>query len=85
MWKQQTVGNDYLISDGLNKYSIPFDLIGEQVQIRLTKDLVEVYFKGSRMTSHKHLEKYSVQPVVKPEHMPKNHQESHAVPPTGER
>lgn len=73
VWKQQTVGNDYLISDGVNKYSVPFDLIGEQVQIRLTKDLVEVYFKGSRMTSHKRLEKYSVRPVVKPEHMPTNH------------
>ena len=75
VWKQQTVGNDYLISDGVNKYSVPFDLIGEQVQIRLTKDLVEVYFKGSRMTSHKRLEKYSVQPIVKPEHMPTNHRE----------
>ena len=75
MWKQQTVGNDYLISDGLNKYSVPFDLIGEQVQIRITKDLVEVYFKGSRMTSHKRLEKYSVQPIVKQEHMPANHRE----------
>ena len=75
VWKQQTVGNDYLISDGLNKYSVPFDLIGEQVQIRLTKDLVEVYFKGSRMTSHKRLEKYSIQPIVKPEHMPANHRE----------
>lgn len=75
LWRQQTVGNDYLISDGINKYSVPFDLIGEQVQIRLTKDLVEVYFKGSRMTSHKRLEKYSIQPVVKPEHMPSNHRE----------
>lgn len=75
VWKQQTVGNDYLISDGLNKYSVPFDLIGEQVQIRITKDLVEVYFKGNCMTSHKCLDKYSVQPVVKPEHMPSNHRE----------
>ena len=75
VWKQQTVVNDYLISDGVNKYSVPFDLIGEQVQIRLTKDLVEIYFKGSRMTSHKRLEKYCVQPVVKPEHMPSNHRE----------
>ena len=32
-------------------------------------------FKGSRMTSHKRLEKYSIQPVVKPEHMPSNHRE----------
>lgn len=75
VWKQQTVGNDCLVSDGLNKYSVPFDLIGEQVQIRLTRDLVEVYFKGSRMTSHKRLEKYSIQPIVKPEHMPDRHRE----------
>ena len=75
VWKQQTVGNDYLISDGLNKYSVPFDLIGEQVQIRLTRDLVEVYFKSSRMTSHKRLTKFSVQSIVKPEHMPARHRE----------
>lgn len=51
VWKQQTMGNDYLVTDGLNKYSVLFDLIGEQVQIRLTRNLVEIYFKGSRMTS----------------------------------
>ena len=73
IWRQQTVGNDYLVSDGLNKYSVPFDLIGEQVQVRLTKNIVEVFFKGSRVTSHKRLESFSVQPVVKPEHMPVNH------------
>ena len=75
VWNQQTVGNDYLISDGLNNYSVPFDLIGEQVQIRLTRSLVEVYFKGSRITSHKRLERYSAKPIVKPEHMPDRHRE----------
>ena len=73
VWKQQTVGNDYLISDGINKYSVPFDLIGEQVQIRVTKNLVEVYFKGSRITSHKRIDKFSIKPIVKEEHMPDNH------------
>ena len=73
IWHQQTVGRDYLISDGLNKYSVPFDLIGEQVQVRLTKNIVEVFFKGSRVTSHKRLENYCSQPVVKSEHMPDNH------------
>lgn len=73
VWKQQTVGNDYLISDGLNKYSVPFDLIGEQVHIRLTRDIVEVYFNGNRMTSHKRLTRFSVQPIVKSEHMLDNH------------
>lgn len=73
IWTQATVGNDYLINDGRNKYSVPFDLIGEKVQIRLTENTVEVYFNGSRVTSHKRLEKYSVQPVVNPDHMPENH------------
>ena len=75
VWKQAKVGNDYLVSDGLNKYSVPFDLIGEQVQIRVTKNMVEVYFKGSRITSHKRLDKFSVQPIVKSEHMPSKHRE----------
>lgn len=75
VWKQQTVGNDYLVSDGLNKYSVPFDLIGEQVQIRLTKNIIEIFFKGNRVASHKRLENYSVQPIVRHEHMPSNHRE----------
>ncbi len=73
IWRQQSVGRDYLVSDGLNKYSVPFDLIGEQVQVRLTKNIVEVFFKGSRVASHKRLENYCSQPVVKSEHMPDNH------------
>lgn len=75
VWKQQTVGNDYLISDGINKYSVPFYLIGEQIQIRLTKNTVEIFFKGSRVASHKRLEKFSSQPIIKAEHMPVNHRE----------
>ncbi|WP_416389799.1 Mu transposase domain-containing protein [Robinsoniella peoriensis] len=40
-WRTASVPSDYCISDGLNRYSIPFDLIGEKVDIRLTKDIVE--------------------------------------------
>ena len=70
---QSKVGNDYLISDGKNKYSVPFDLIGEKVQIRLTRNTVEVFFKGSRMTSHKRLDVFRMKPVIKTDHMPENH------------
>ena len=73
VWKQATVRNDYLISDGQNKYSVPFDLIGEQVQIRLTKNTVEVFFKGDRVASHQRLAAFQIQPIVKPEHMPEKH------------
>lgn len=40
------VGNDYLVSNGLNKYSDPYDpidLIGEKVNLRLTPTPVEVF------------------------------------------
>lgn len=52
VWSTAKVPLDYLISDGKNKYSVPFDLIGEQVDIRLTQDTVEVFFHGARVASH---------------------------------
>ena len=45
------------------------------MQIRSTRDLVEVYFNGSRVASHKRLQKYSARAIVKPEHMPEPHRE----------
>lgn len=73
VWTQAAVGNDYLISDGKNKYSVPFDLIGEKVQIRLTKAMVEVFFHGSRVTVHQRKVAVQYAPVVKPEHMTPAH------------
>lgn len=73
IWLQQTVGNDYLVSDGRNKYSVPFDVIGKEVNIRLTRNLVEVYFKGSRIASHMRETKALRNPIVNPEHMTPEH------------
>lgn len=73
VWTQATIGNDYLIFDGRNKYSVPFDLIGERVQIRLTKNTVEIFLGGSRIASHKRLSNIVNYPIVKFEHMPTEH------------
>lgn len=73
VWLSATVGTDYLVSDGRNKYSVPYDLIDEKVDIRCTKDTVEIYFKGSRMAAHKRASKILRNPVVCPEHMPATH------------
>jgi transposase len=67
------VGLDYLVSDGLNKYSVPFDLIGEKVSLRLTKMLVEVFYRGTRVAVHTRERMMLREPVVKPEHMPPEH------------
>lgn len=73
VWTQATVGSDYLISDGKNKYSVPFDLIGEKVQIRLTKNIVEVFFNGGRVASHNRLSLPQRYPIVLQSHMPEEH------------
>jgi len=73
VWSTAKVLQDYLITDGKNKYSIPFDLIGEQVDLRLTKNAVEVYFHGSRVASHPRLLIAQRDPLIQPEHMPQSH------------
>ncbi|MCD7854077.1 MAG: IS21 family transposase [Clostridiales bacterium] len=64
VWSSAKVPLDYLISDGKNKYSVPFDLIGEQVDIRLTKTAVEVFFHGSRVASHPRLAVIRREPMI---------------------
>ena len=71
---EQTVGHDYLVSDGTNKYSVPFDLIGKKVSIKTTRKLVEIYFHGDRMAVHARKDVPQRDPIVKAEHMPAEHQ-----------
>lgn len=73
VWSTAKVPSDYLISDGKNKYSVPFDLIGEEVDIRLTKETVEVFFHGSRVASHPRAKVWLRDPITQPEHMPAEH------------
>ena len=35
LWSDQTVLLDYTVTDGLNKYSVPYDLIGKSVSVRV--------------------------------------------------
>ena len=74
VWSTAKVQKDYLISDGINKYSVPFDLIGEQVDIRLTSTTVEVFYHGGRVASHVRKTVLQRDPICIREHMPLNHQ-----------
>ena len=74
VWSAAKVPNDYLVSDGRNKYSVPYNLIGEKVDIRVTKTIVEVYFHDSRVASHRRLQTKQREPLMKLEHMPQEHQ-----------
>ena len=73
VWSVAKVGVDYLVSDGLNKYSVPCNLIGEQVDIRTTSTMVEVLYHGGRVAAHKRFQTRQHDPIVIPEHMPPEH------------
>ena len=73
VWSTAVVQSDYLINDGKNKYSVPFDLIGEEINIRLTSRTVEAFFNGSRVASHPRETVLRRDPIVRVEHMPDNH------------
>jgi len=72
-WSIATVQRDYLISDGKNKFSVPFDLIGEKIDIRITRNTIEAFFHGARVASHPRSEKVLLDPIIIPSHMPENH------------
>ena len=48
-------------------------MIGEKVDVRLTSQIVEVFYKQTRVAAHIRLDKPQRDPVVKPEHMPEAH------------
>lgn len=75
VWSDQTVLLDYTVSDGINKYSVPYDLIGEVVSVRTTRDTIEVFFHGSRVAVHPRERSRKRDPITTPSHMPENHRQ----------
>jgi len=51
-WKKARVNIDYHIEVDHHFYSVPYQLIKEQVDVRLTSSTVEVLFKNRRVASH---------------------------------
>ena len=75
LWSDQTVLLDYTVTDGLNKYSVPYDLIGESVSVRVTRDTVEVFFHGNRVAVHPREASRKRDPLMVTSHMPENHRQ----------
>ena len=74
-WLEQTVQLDYTVSDGTNKYSVPYDLIGKTVSIRVTRDMVEVYFQDNRVALHARERTAKRDAIIKTSHMPEKHRQ----------
>lgn len=72
-WKKARVNIDYHVEVDRRYYSVPYQLVKEQVDIRLTSSTVEILFKNKRVASHPRIHRQGGFITVH-EHMPKSHQ-----------
>jgi transposase/DNA-binding phage protein len=74
-WKKATVQYDYHIHVDKMLYSVPYDYIKHQIDVRITQHIVEIFYKHLRIASHKRLHGREGQYATNPDHMPKDHKQ----------
>lgn len=74
-WKKATVQYDYHIHLDKMLYSVPYDYIKYQVDVRVTRHVIEIFYKHLRIASHKRLHGKEGQHATNPEHMPRDHKQ----------
>ncbi|WP_354005812.1 Mu transposase domain-containing protein [Fictibacillus terranigra] len=72
-WRTAKVRPDYHVSVESMFYSVPYEYINRQVEVRLSENLVEIYFNHMRIASHKRLYGKFGQLATTHDHMPDNH------------
>jgi transposase len=72
-WKKATVNIDYHIEVDRHYYSVPYQLVGKKVDVRLSAHTVEILFKNKRVASHRRSRRKGGFTTV-PAHMPDRHQ-----------
>lgn len=72
-WKKARVNIDYHVEIDRHYYSVAYQLVREQVDVRITATTVEVLFKNKRVASHKRNFSQGGFTTLR-EHMPKSHQ-----------
>ena len=73
-WKVATVQLNYHIAIDKQNYSVPYAYVRKKVDVRYTNTIVEVFYQGTRICSHRRLHGRTGQYDTNPDHMPENHQ-----------
>lgn len=73
-WNKARVNLDYHIELDGHYYSTPYQLVGQEVEVRSTAEIVEIFCHGKRVASHLRSSQVHV-PTTKAEHRPKFHQQ----------
>lgn len=74
-WKQATVQFNYHISVEKNLYSVPYEYIKHKVDVRITRNVIEVFYNHTRICSHPRLIGCVGHYSTVEAHMPQDHQE----------
>ncbi len=70
-WRRCRVGLDYHVGIDKHFYSVPHDLLRQEVEARITVGTVELFHRGKRVASH--VRSASRHPSTTAEHMPSAH------------
>ena len=73
-WKRAKPHIDYHIEAEGFYYSVPYQLVKNKMEVRITQNIIEIFFKGKRVASHRRSYDPSKRYITVPEHMPKSHQ-----------
>ena len=73
--KEVKVNIDYHIQYDQHIYSVPHHLVGEKLELHAKDQLIEIYFRNQRVTSH--VRQYRPGTTTVAEHMPTQHQKHH--------
>lgn len=72
-WRIAKANIDYHVEAGKAYYSVPYQLVSQKLDVRLTQNMVEIFHHGKRVASHRRA--YSRgQYVTEHTHRPKAHQ-----------
>lgn len=74
-WKTATVQFNYHISVDKMHYSVPYEYIKHEVDVRITHSVIEVFFKSHRVCSHPRMYGRAGQYSTIQEHMPEKHKQ----------
>lgn len=70
-WKKARVNIDYHVELDEHLYSVPYQLVGKQVEVRATTACIEIFHTGRRVASHPRAS--GPRATTLPEHMPSSH------------
>jgi transposase len=78
-WKKARVSIDYHVDVDRHYYSVPHQLVGRDVEVRITANMIECFHQGKRVASHPNVAANRLHRTVpghhttNAEHMPKSH------------